>query len=101
MIPWQFALILALQNLVVAMAAGGALGAVTAWLLRLKWNWRILVRDVLTAGAAAFLLVLLTVLYDRWQHSVHDHSMVFVAAGSAMPAAARVLTFAARRCRSH
>jgi hypothetical protein len=82
------------------MAAGGTLGAMASALLRLRWNWRILVGDMLTAGTVTFSLALLAALFDSRLRSVHDQGMVFVAAGSATPAAARVLAFVARRRRS-
>ena len=96
MISSQLALVIVLQNFVVVILGGAAIGLVASALLRYPWNWRILIVDMCTAGATTLLLVLVTVLFNLSRYAIHDQTRILELAGISAPVARRIYIAALR-----
>ncbi len=97
MIPERFALILAIQSLLIAAIGGGVLGAAVSLMLRLRWSWGRLLGDMLAGVVATASLVLVVVLYDARHHTNHGQGWIFVFVGAAIPALGHLLIYLIRR----
>lgn len=87
LVTQQLALVIGLQNILVVMAGGAAVGRASSAVLRQPWSWRVLAIDACTAAAVTLLILLAAVFIDAlWQYAAHAATWPFVLAGIASPA---------------